>query len=211
MNPAYNRNISPLSGSSTAYVPAEYGEKAVAWLAQPQARRFAGWQQYKVRRGDSFYSLGQRYGVSAAILSQANNQTGKNLREGSMILVPSGNMVASTGRPAVRTNGKPIHTVLRGENLYRISQNYGVSLASLLKANGINAEDTHLMAGQKLLIPTGAGSSTAVKPKGAYVVQKGDTLYSLAQRNKISLDELKRINSITSDTIILPGQELLIP
>jgi membrane-bound lytic murein transglycosylase D len=227
MNPAYNKNLSPLSGSSTAYVPAEYAEKAVAWLARPQARRFAGWQQYKVRRGDSFSALGQRYGVSAAVLSQANNQTGKNLREGSMILVPGGNgnivaadpvdiptasaSRASGVRPPVRTNGSPIHTVLRGENLYRISLNYGVSLASLLEANGINAEDTHLMAGQKLLIPTGAVSGAAGKPKGAYVVQKGDTLYSLAQRNKISLDELKRINSITSNIVILPGQELLIP
>jgi membrane-bound lytic murein transglycosylase D len=232
INPAYRKNISPVSSSSTAYVPAKYAEPAAAWLAQPQASRFAGWQRYKVRRGDSLYVISQRYGISVPVLSQANNLTGKTIREGAVILVPggvasagvqkaqtlpvAGETAANAGKSRVAANadkvkGRPIHTVRRGENLYRISLNYGISLASLLEANGIDAKDSHLMAGQKLVIPASGGTAAQNKARGVYVVQKGDTLYSLAQRNNISLAKLLRLNSLTPGVIILPGQELLIP
>jgi membrane-bound lytic murein transglycosylase D len=236
MNPAYRRGISPVTGASTAYVPAAHGARAAAWLAQPQARRFAGWQQYKVRRGDNLSSLSQRYGISVPVLSQANNLAGKTLREGSLLLVPGSANAAPTGREggaaasakgisgndsrnaaanafsaaARKVDGRQIHTVRRGENFYRIAMNYGVSLASLLEANGISAKDSHLMAGQKLVIPAARPAATG-KTRGIYVVRQGDTLYSLAQRNKISLDKLLRINSLDPDVIILPGQEILLP
>jgi membrane-bound lytic murein transglycosylase D len=234
MNPAYRKSISPVTGVSTAYVPAAHGARAAAWLALPQARRFAGWQHYKVRRGDNLSSLSQRYGISVPVLSQANNLAGKILREGSVLLVPSAN-AASSGREggtaasakglrggsgnasasalsasADKADGRQIHTVRRGENFYRIAMNYGISLASLLEANGVSAKDSHLMAGQKLVIPA-AGPAAAGKSGAVYVVQQGDTLYSLAQRNKISLDKLLRINSLDPGVIILPGQEILLP
>jgi membrane-bound lytic murein transglycosylase D len=236
LNPAYRKDISPVFGSSTAYVPAEYGERVMSWLAQPQARSFAGWQRYKVRRGDSLSTLSQRYGVSVPVLVQANNLTSTALHEGAMLLVPGGKRAPSAVQaeellatdektrgnsarfiPAASASnqrasaGRPIHTVRRGENLYRIARNYGVDLASLLAINDISAEDSHLMAGQKLLIPTGFGAVAVAKSRGAYVVQKGDTLYSLAQRNKISVNELMRINRLTPNMVILPGQELLLP
>jgi membrane-bound lytic murein transglycosylase D len=236
MNPAYRKAISPVTGASTAYVPSAYGARAADWLAQPQARRFAGWQHYKVRRGDNLSSLSQRYGISVPVLSQANNLAGKILREGSVLLVPGSVNAASSGREggtaasakgirgndsrtaaanalsasANKVDGGQIHTVRRGENFYRIAMNYGISLASLLEANGISAKDSHLMAGQKLIIPAARPAATG-KTRGVYVVQHGDTLYSLAQRNKVSLDKLLRMNSLDPDVVILPGQEILLP
>lgn len=230
LNPAYRRNISPLSGSSTAYLPTANASKAIAWLARPESRNFAGWQQYKVRKGDSLYAIGQRFGVSVSVLRQANNLKGNNLRQGALLMVPGGgqssNLAAAkpasrsssgsvlTGKSSapVNTGGRPIHTVRRGENLYQIAQGYGISVSSLQAANGMSASESFLVSGQKLVIPaSGSKASTAKTARSVYIVRKGDTLYSLAQRNNISLDELMRVNGLKRGKPIMPGQELLIP
>ena len=243
LNPAYRRNISPVSGPSTAYVPEENAAKAIAWLARPESRNFAGWQQYKIRKGDSLYAIGQRFGVSVAVLRQANNLSSNNLRQGAVLMVPggkqssnlaaakpaaqpaqpgkgagvaSGNKNAGSARVAAsapaNTGGRPIHTVRRGENLYQIAQGYGISVSSLQAANGMSASESFLVAGQKLVIPaSGSKASTAKTARNVYIVRKGDTLYNLAQRNNISLDELMRVNGLKRGKPIMPGQELLIP
>ncbi|MDL2307661.1 LysM peptidoglycan-binding domain-containing protein [Desulfovibrio sp. OttesenSCG-928-C06] len=233
LNPAYRRSISPVSGNSTAYIPVDNAAKAVAWLARPESRSFAGWQQYKVRKGDSLYAISSRYGVTVATLRQANNLKGNTLRQGAMLMVPGGKGAAPAAKSATSGNkaqgkqtasknvsggsksasksGNPIHTVRRGENLYQIAQSYGVSLSSLQAANNMSASDSFVLAGQKLVIPAGKSSAQASKNKTVYVVQKGDTLYSLAQKNKISLDELVRVNGLKRNKPLMPGQQLLIP
>ena len=251
MNPAYRRNISPVSGHSTAYVPKKSKDKCVAWLAKPQARSFAGWEQYKVRRGDSLYALSQRHGVPVETLRQANNLKGNTLREGATLLIPGGGKAApatakaaqttqtaqkkSTSKSAAQSGGqkssqqkavassqksqpaskgRSIHTVKRGENLYQIARNYNVSLSSLQTANKMSASDSFVLVGQKLVIPGPGEASSKTTAQGrskTVVVQKGDTLYSLAQKNNTSVDKLIQTNKLGRNALIKPGQKLLIP
>lgn len=251
MNPAYRRNISPVSGQSTAYVPKRSKDKCVAWLAKPQARSFAGWEQYKVRRGDSLYAISQRRGVPIDTLRQANNLKGSTLREGQMLLVPGGGKsaqptqtaqkksssssknvaqssqktsqqksgqqkaVASSQKSQPASQGRSIHTVKRGENLYQIARAYNVSLSALQTANKMSASDSFVLVGQKLVIPgPGAASSKTTAQAGkskTVVVRKGDTLYSLAQKNNTSVDKLIQTNKLGRKGVIKPGQKLLIP
>ncbi len=187
-----------------------------------------------MRKGDSLYAIGQRFGVSVPVLREANNLKSNSLRQGELLLVPgggqksnlaaqpanngknAGSAQASSYRTAsytpVNTGGRPIHTVRRGENLYQIAQGYGISVSSLQAANGMSASERFLVSGQKLVIPaSGSKTSTARTARNVYIVQKGDTLYSLAQRNNISLDELMRVNGLKRGKPIMPGQELLIP
>ena len=62
----------------------------------------------------------------------------------------------------------PVHVVRPGENLYRLSHHYGVSVKSIRRANGID-DVTQLQVGQQLLMPgsTVASSSRSLAPAGS--------------------------------------------
>lgn len=216
LNPAYRRTISPPEAHSTAYVPAAQAGRATAWLARAESARFAGWQQYRVRRGDSLYALSSRHGVSVAVLRQANNLKGNFLREGAVLLVPGTRVTQSAAlkqaAPAGRAAaGSAVYTVRRGDSLYSIATAHGVSVSSIQKANNMSPRQTRLMPGQRLGIP-GRGPTTAATSGGgsgpSTVVRKGDTLYGIAQQHNTSVDALTRLNGLNPRQPIMPGQEI---
>lgn len=246
-NPAYISHISPPFASTVAYIPVDKSSRAKVWLANAKSARFAGWQQYKVRSGDSLYAISGRHGVSISVLREANKLKSNTLRPGQALLVPGAKPVSKPG--TAYAAGKPtapasyasasgskgvttVHTVRSGENLYRIAQSYGVSIASLQQANNMKSGASTIAVGQRLRIPGNsvqtqsiaakpAVSASAAKPAGkavasakgkakssSVVVQKGDTLYSIASRNNTSVDNLMRINGLSGKGNIYPGQQL---
>lgn len=94
---------------------------------------------------------------------------------------------------------KVSHTVQNGETLYRISQNYGVTVQQILDCNpGLNPD--MVQSGQQLSIPVPQlPKQQPLKPKEEvrmkeYKVKKKDTPYSLAKANSITVDELMEAN-----------------
>ncbi|GAB4513086.1 MAG: hypothetical protein OHK0046_13500 [Anaerolineae bacterium] len=112
-----------------------------------------------------------------------------------------------------------VHVVSAGENLFRISLRYNVSLASLQSANNI-ANPNLIFVGQRLTIP-GAGGTPATpgapaptQPPGqstSYVVVRGDTLGSIARRFNTTVAAIASANGITNPNLIFVGQQLTIP
>lgn len=107
------------------------------------------------------------------------------------------------------------YTVQRGEWLAAIARKCGVSLQALIAANpGINP--SLLRPGQQLRIPGGAPPQPQPQPQpGAcgetYVIQRGDTLYSIAQKCGTTVAALMQANNIPVPEYIFPGQVLRIP
>jgi murein DD-endopeptidase MepM/ murein hydrolase activator NlpD len=117
------------------------------------------------------------------------------------------------------------YTVKRKDNLYRIALNHGLKTEELLKFNGFASDDEVISVGQKIIIkdPSGlAGTLTqpsddvsrATPPDSTlvekvYVVQRKDTLFKIARENGITVEELKRINNLTSNRLST-GQKLYI-
>lgn len=115
-----------------------------------------------------------------------------------------------------------IHVVKAGETLSGIGVRYGVSAAVLQRANHIT-RPRRLQIGQKLLIPVPAGrvrvasakntggshaSARAQTGAGVYVVQPGDTVWAIARRHGIDLQDLLDWNGLDPDTTIHPGDRL---
>lgn len=98
------------------------------------------------------------------------------------------------------------HTVQAGENLYRIAKRYGTTVEAIMAANGIT-DARSLKVGQVLLIPVGGGTTGM----GTYVVQPGDTLYSIAKRFGTTVETLAALNGLAPPYTIKVGQSLVIP
>lgn len=112
-------------------------------------------------------------------------------------------------RPAAGT-----HTVVRGDTLWGISRQYGVTVADIARANNMDPNAT-LRIGAQLQIPgaeSAPASPTRATPTGGttYTVQRGDTWYSIARRYGMSYQELMNYNG-ARDSLLREGQEIRIP
>lgn len=115
------------------------------------------------------------------------------------------------------------HTVQAGENLFRISLRYNVSLVALAQANNISNPNL-IFVGQVLTIPT-AGTTpppatttptaptTPTPPSGGettYTVQRGDTLNIIARRFGTTFQAIASANNLSNPNLIFVGQVLKI-
>lgn len=96
------------------------------------------------------------------------------------------------------------HTVSPGESLYLISQNYGISLNTLMEGNGIRT--SLIYPGQKLYIPDSASGSGYT-----YTVRAGDSIFRIAREHGVNYQEIVRQNGLYNPDLIYPGSNLYIP
>jgi LysM repeat protein len=116
----------------------------------PTARAVAG-RVHRVKKGESLAAIGRRYRVTVAQLLQWNDiaqdsklSVGQRIRVGAQ---------GTTPRPPVAKTTVSAHLVRRGETLSSLARRYGVSVESLMSANGLRSARA-LRAGIRLRIPT---------------------------------------------------------
>ncbi len=125
-----------------------------------------------------------------------------------VILSMTAGVFGSVNAQALNGGCGLIHTVVRGENLFRIALHYNTTVAKLQADNGIY-NPNFIYAGQQLCI---IGVVSNPPPAGtAYVVQYGDTLGRIAQRFGVNMWVLARVNNIVNLNLIYAGQRLTIP
>jgi LysM repeat protein len=110
------------------------------------------------------------------------------------------------------------HIVRPGESLFRIAQQYGVSVSDLAGANDI-VYTWRILAGDVLVIPGREAASTSNSSSAApaentdteyHTVGYGESLGVIATRYGMTLTELARLNDITNPDLIYIGQRLII-
>ncbi len=99
-----------------------------------------------------------------------------------------------------------IHVVQRGETLFRIAQQYGLTVDAIATFNGL-ADPTNIQVGQRLLIPT---ETTTPATPARHVVKPGETLRGIAQLYGMTTEELASLNAIADVNRIFVGQVLTI-
>lgn len=109
---------------------------------------------------------------------------------------------------SVSTTNSKYHTVKKGETLGSIAKTYNTTVQKLKQTNNLNK--TTIKIGQKIKISGSADESKEITYR-YYIVKKGDTLYKIADKiAKITVDELKSLNSLNSDATLKVGQKIII-
>ena len=188
----------------------------------------SGLTRYRVRRGDTIGEIAERFGVSVAQLKYWNNLTSDQIIAGHTLRVHGSEEPASLGDNTKKYPGTlNTYVIQPGDVLGNIAEKFNVSVYEIKKWNNLNSNK--IIAGKTLRIysdkydysadnknqkqpvsysDTGNKSSkSAVK---THKVKRGESLYSIAEKYNISIDDLKKQNKIKSDKLII-GQILIIP
>ncbi|MDR2313963.1 MAG: M23 family metallopeptidase [Spirochaetaceae bacterium] len=104
-----------------------------------------------------------------------------------------------------------VYVMQRGDTIYSIARTYGVKVQDLLSLNNISDPRT-VRAGSRIRIPSaGSGSSPIPPGYGEYRVEKNDTLYGIARRYNITLEDLLDMNRFSPDYVLKAGETIRIP
>ncbi len=152
-------------------------------------------EYHKVISGDTLYSIAKKYGVSVDDLKARNNLKTNTISLGQILYLPTKTEVPSTG-------GKT-YTVKSGDTLWKIASQNNLSVDELKRLN--NLTSNLLQVGQVLKLDQEPSDSTNI-----YIVKSGDTLYSIANRYKTTVDEIKRLNNLKTNTLSI-GQKISLP
>jgi LysM repeat protein len=114
-----------------------------------------------------------------------------------------------TSTVLAESNCGATYTVQRGDYLTKIARTCGVSYSDLLNANPTIINPSKIYPGMVLDIPSTTIPVTGSHP-AIYTVQKGETLFSIAQQFGLTVDDLRKANSNLGSTISV-GQVLNIP
>lgn len=151
---------------------------------------------YTVESGDSLYSIANKFGTDVDTIKRINNLNNNLLSVGQILQIPSS---YETEEPP--TEDYFNYKVVSGDSLYSIARNFNTTVDEIKNLN--NLTSNLLSIGTNLKIPTTANSERT------YVVKPGDSLYSIARNFNTTVDELKRLNNLTSNLLNI-GQILII-
>ncbi len=168
-------------------------------------------KQHKVVEGDSLSVIAQQYGSSTKAIMSANNLKSTNVRIGQVLTIPADASSVSATKPDGMTNQNNqsrtqviTHTVKSGEYLGQIADKYKVTVAAIQKQN--NLKRNTLLVGQKLKITVQQKNL----PLRNHKVKSGEFLGKIAKQYNVTIDSLREINKLTTDTLAV-GQVLIIP
>ena len=161
-------------------------------LIIPGKKLDATGEEYVVKKGDSLYSIAKKYNTSVDNLKSINNIITDSLAIGQIIKLPE--------KSSMDNNS---YIVKKGDSLYSIAKTYNTTVDKLKEIN--NLTSNALAIGQVLKLPNSDMSENVV-----YTVKKGDNLYSIAREYGTTIDAIKKLNNITSNTLSI-GQKLLLP
>jgi len=185
---------------------------------------------YTVVSGDSVWSVANKHGISMDQLRSANNIKNDFIYPGQTLAVSGSTTSSATTSTSVSLVNKNVsstasstassstYTVVSGDSVWSVANKYGISMDKLRSLN--NIENDFIYPGQTLSV---SGSSTATSTinttstartttttsNGTYTVAAGDSVWSIANKNNISMDQLRSANNIKND-FVYPGQQLSI-
>jgi len=207
LNPELRRSIVPSLTAPGYYLKVPLG---MASLVEELHPALAVWSQppppptewHTVRRGESLSVVAKRFGMKVSQLKEMNNLRSNIIRVGTKLRVRGGaaDDYADTELTWYR--------VRSGDSLGSIASRFRISVNSLMGLNNLSSHIIH--PGDRLRVkakPTVRPSST--NDSKWYKVRRGDSLWTIAQQFRVSVNDLRALNNLSS-SIIQAGRMLMV-
>ncbi len=239
LNAGFNRWATDPDGPFYLLLPVNKVQTFEQKLAEyPESERVS-WRRHVIRRGETLGGIAHRYHTSIVALRRSNGLHGNFIRTGHSLLIPTSEKPLKYytlsafnrryhGLKKAGRGEQYLYTVHRGDTLWDISHQYGVSIKSLCAWNGLRAR-SFLHPGQKLKLwiassqhaigtASGGNETVAVSLKNGsshsqtvnYTVKKGDSLWLISRHFGVSVSQLQNWNSLADDITLQPGQKLVV-
>ena len=153
---------------------------------------------YIVKKGDTLYSIAKQFNLKIEDIIKENELNGNILDIGQLLLIPN---KSNSENEELLVEEYDVYIVKKGDSLWKIARENNITVPELIDLNNLN--DLTLQINQKLLIPK------KNKDNDTYIVKKGDTLWSIAKKLNVEVNELKKLNNLESNLLSI-GQELFI-
>jgi len=212
LNPELRYKVLPPE-TYTLRIPSDKKEILIAKLDElpKTSKHRTATLKHRVRRGETVSKIAKRYGTSNNAIRYANNLNRRNfIVTGQVLNIPTSKTVVYKAPKYTpkKLKKSTAHVVKGGDSLWIIAKRYGTTTQQIQQANGLTG--TRLSIGQTLKIPVGEVEPPSKEKSKTYRVRRGDSPFRIAQRHKISLERLLRINKLTPRSRIYPGQVLVI-
>ncbi|WP_243385554.1 muramidase family protein [Bacillus kexueae] len=169
-----------------------------------QAERAGQATEYIVQPGDSLSGIAKKYGTTVTAIKGANNLSSDTIYAGQTLQIPSGE-----AQQVERMGQATEYTVQPGDSLSGIAKKYGTTVTAIKGANNLSSDTIY--AGQTLQIPSGEAQQVErTESTTTYTVRAGDSLWTIARAYGTSVDDVKRLNGLTTDRLFV-GQVLIVP
>jgi membrane-bound lytic murein transglycosylase D len=229
LNPGYLQWGTHPDGPHTVMLPANVLETFEYNFAN-MANTPTTWDHYVIRAGDTLSAIARNHDTQVSTLQQLNNLSGSRIVAGQTLLIPraykEGDVLSAPSSLLAAGNSYPVpsgeYQVKSGDSLWRIANRYKLDINELAALNNLSIEGV-LKVGQKLRLQSdvtlaandtpglnadAAGQLEAIVTQ--YRVRRGDTLARIAREHNVTVRDITEWNQINPDSIIRPGQELLI-
>jgi membrane-bound lytic murein transglycosylase D len=222
LNPGYNQWATDPKGPHKFVLPLDKVELFEYNLSTLDDMDRMSWQRYLVRSGDTLGTIAEKFNTSIAVLKDVNNIKGNIIRVRQALLIPKSTKALDEyeltadsrlvkTQSKKRANNKFEYTVKSGDTMWDISRDYKVNIRSLAKWNGIAPTDP-IRPGQKLVIWKDKVSKhqadNAVMRAITYKVRSGDSLAKIAQKFKVTVQDIAKWNQLDLKRYLQPGQSL---
>lgn len=165
---------------------------------------------YTVKAGDSLWGISQTYGTTVNNLKQINNLSSNVIYVGQVLKLKQQSNSTSNQAPQSTAD---TYTVQSGDTLWEIANTHDTTVNNLKQINDLTSDTIYV--GQVLKLKqqstTQQGSSQPSQSNSSdfYTVKAGDSLWKIAMGNDLTVDHLKQMNNLTTNTIYV-GQQLRI-
>lgn len=177
----------------------------------------ASFTAHEVKKGETLFSISKQHNVAADEIVKLNPDAKEGVKIGQILIIPP--TYANTALPVENTTKKSelkTHIVKKGETVYSISKQYGVSQEALISRNpGI---DTDLKEGKMLIVPPVFQSNSFVEPEketqapsySTHLVMQEETIFGICKKYQISQEDLIKANPDVANGLVA-GRIIRIP
>ncbi len=228
LNAGFNRWATDPDGPHYLTLPIAQEARFREKLAELPPEKRLSWTRYKIKSGDALSTIARRFGTTTELLRDVNKLSNNRIRAGRHLLIPVASkrldqyaLTQNQRKQAIQNRqrkGQKVHyRVKPGDSLWTIARAYKVSYKKLAAWNGMAPGDP-LKTGHKLVIWVNPSSAkgklsrvdlqpSSIQSQLRYKVKAGDSLSRIAERFKVSVNDLKRWNTL-DDAYLRPGQSL---